>query len=150
VAPSQSIPWESSAADWITAIVTPIGFIAAVIAAGIAAVQFRQAKRATSAAAVMSIVDGLETAWQRFNDAGTDESMKRRAFGRLLNLLEVACAVYLDQLFVGRSGVLLCEFLDDNIALIDRGEERLRFAHELRDHPDTFVHILLFMKRHRR
>jgi hypothetical protein len=138
---------ESTAADWITVVFTPIGFVAGVIAAIIAIVQLGQARRATSGAAVLSIVDGLETAWQRYQDVGGDADAQRRTFGRLMNLLEVACAVYLDELFTGRSGQLLCDFLDDNIALIERSEDRLMFADQLRDHPDTFDHILQFIRR---
>ena len=129
-----------------------IGTLAALvlnaIALGYAARQLWVGRRGASAAALISLNESFRQAWLLFSNTDNDDA-RQHAFADVMNLLEIACAIFEDNLFVGRSGRLLEDYLCHVFILIRDSEDALRRIEKLLLTPETFKHVLGFLQRHR-
>jgi hypothetical protein len=126
-----------------TIIALPCGFAAVWYA-------FRQlslARKAGSAASLLALNDGFRDRWRDFIGA-TEERNKHYAFGELANALEVACALYRDKLFAGRSADLLENYLSDVFKLIEANIDARGRLTALVQTKYTFQNIVAFIAQH--
>src|ERR1700730_11073730 len=89
---------------------TLIALVLNAVALYVTARQLFIGRRAASAGALIALSESFRQAWLQFSNAG-DEDAKQHTFADVMNLLESACAIFEDRLFVGRAGRLLEDYL---------------------------------------
>ena len=95
---------------FLAAMATIIALPCGIAAAFYAGRQLSLARKAGSAASLIALNDVFRECWRAFIEA-SDEKTKQYAFGELANALEVACALFRDKMFIGRSRDLLEHYL---------------------------------------
>ena len=130
-------------------IATLVALLFTVGALGFTAWQVWTGRLAASANALIALNDAFRQAWLEFRNA-TGEDSKQYAFSDVMNLLESACAIFQDRLFVGRSGKLFEEYLCHVLILIRDSPDAKRRIEKMLLMPNTFEHVLRFLKQHRR
>lgn len=117
-----------------------VAFVALIVAGyGI-----RKANRATSAAMLVTFNEGFRQAWGRYFDAS--ENKKQFELAELLNLFEIACAIYLEKSLTGNSRELVFEYLDSILKiLITNKEVSEQVRRELIQSKTTFKFIKKFI-----
>src|ERR1035438_3224880 len=71
----------------------------------------RRANKTTSAATFIALNESFRQAWERFF-AAQDEEQKHYELAELINLYEIACAIYLEKSLTGNSRKLEKEYLN--------------------------------------
>jgi hypothetical protein len=127
---------------------TLIALVLNAIALFVAARQLFDGRRAASAGALIALNESFRQAWLQFSKAG-EEDAKQHGFADVMNLLESACAIFEDKLFVGRAGRLLEDYLCHVFVLIAQSEDARKRIEALMLTEKTFEHILRFLQRHR-
>ena len=105
------------------------------------------ARRAGSAAALIALNESFRQAWLQHTLAPEDR--RSYTFSDVMNLLELACAIYKDKLFVARGGRLLRDYLFHVLKLIEQNDDTRPRIQEMFLTPRTFEHITNFLKQHR-
>lgn len=125
--------------------------IATLIAVFIAAWQVRLGRKAASAGAFMTLNESLRQAWLHFSAVSEQGSEQQRlhAFSDVMNLLESACAIFEDKIFVGKVGTLLEDYLCHVLILIQQSEDARSRIERIMVTEKTFDHILRFVAQHR-
>jgi hypothetical protein len=143
---------DKEAADlfgFYAAVATIIALPSGIAAVWYAARQLSLARKAGSGSSLIALSEAFRQCWKEFLSAGADENKRQYAFGDLANALEVACAVFRDKVFFGRSADLLENYLLSVFRLIEaNAEARDRMANLLQT-PRTFENIVGFLKNHR-
>jgi hypothetical protein len=119
-----------------------------VIALFVTARQLWTGRRAASAGALIALNDSFRQAWLQFSQA--PEEWKQHTFSDIMNLLESACAIDEDKLFVGKGGKLLEDYLCHVLILIQQSDDARHRIEQMMLTAQTFDHILKFLQRHRR
>jgi hypothetical protein len=119
-----------------------------VIALFVMARQLRTGRRAASAGALIALNESFRQAWLQFSQASED--WRQHTFSDIVNLLETACAIDEDKLFVGKGGKLLEDYLCHVLILIQQSDDARQRIERMMLTPLTFKHILNFIQRHRR
>jgi hypothetical protein len=127
-----------------TIIALPCGVAAAWYAAG----QLSLARKAGSGASLIALSEAFRDCWRAFL-ASDDERSKQLAFGDLANALEIACAIFGDGIFFGRSKDLLEHYLSSIFQLIEGNVDARGRLLVLLQTPRTFENIVDFMAKHR-
>jgi hypothetical protein len=123
--------------------------IATLIAVFIAAWQVRLGRKAASAGAFMTLNESLRQAWLHFSTV-SDEG-KQHAFADVMNLLESACAIFDEKIFVGKVKTLLEDYLCHVFILIQESDDaRERIEQHMMLTDKTFEHIGKFLRQHRK
>jgi hypothetical protein len=131
-----------SSSDWIAAASLGIALVALVVSwFGI-----WRANRTTSAATLVTLNEGFRQAWTRFFDA-QDEPKKYYELAELLNLFEIACAVYLEKSLSGNARTLMSEYLENVLQHLVRNEYTKEQVGFLLQSATTFIFIRKFMDR---
>jgi hypothetical protein len=127
-------------------IATLVAVALTAIALFLTARQLRIGRRATSAGAFIALNESLRQAWLQFSNI--DEAGKQYAIADVMNLLESACVIFDEKIFVGKVETLLEDYLCHVFILIQESDDaRGRIEHMmLADR--TFEHIVKFLRHH--
>jgi hypothetical protein len=127
---------------------TLIALVLNAVALYVASRQLFDGRRAGSAGALIALNESFRQAWLQFSNA-QEEDAKQHTFADVMNLLESACAIFEDKLFVGRAGDLLEDYLCHVFGLIGQSEDSRKRIEGMMLTDKTFEHILRFVQRHR-
>jgi len=130
------------ASDWIALASGAISFIAL----GIAIYAVRKGNRNSSAATLVTLNDGFRQAWLRFLNAKDEQTMQAE-FSELMNLIEIACAIYLEKSLSGVSRELAREYLEGILNLIKSNADARSRIEAMRHSPTTFKYIRKFRRK---
>ncbi len=122
-----------------------IGLPIAIGALLYAAAQFRLARKAGSAAALIAMGEAFRQNWAAFLRA-PDEAARAFAFADLANALEIACSAYRDDVFYGHSGEVFRAYLVSVFRIIQNNEQARNRMVALLQNPETFSNITEFLK----
>jgi hypothetical protein len=115
------------------------------IALAVALFAIRKGNKNSSAAILVTLNDSFRQAWQRFL-AAEDETSRQHEFAELLNVMEIACAIYLEKSLAGVSRKLAEEYISHILTNVD-AQERLA---SMINSPTTFEYIAGFRAKMRR
>lgn len=105
--------------------------------------------RNSSAATLVSLYEAMRAAWGRYFQAEKPEQINFE-FAELINLIELACAVYLDAAVHGAMREMLEEYLIEVLDLLRAdGEARNRMV-DLMERPNTYKYLKRFLVKMRR
>jgi hypothetical protein len=113
----------------------------------VAAQQLWAARRGTSAGAYIALNESFRQAWLHFSNV--DEQGKQHAFSDIMNLLESACAIFEDKIFIGKVGTLLEDYLCHVFILIQQSDDARNRIERMMVTYKTFAHIVRFIAHHR-
>lgn len=103
-----------------------------------------RANRTTSAATLVTLNEGFRQAWARFFNGPQEE--RHYELAELLNLLEIACAIYLEKSLSGNARTLTFEYLRNILRLLIQDEYTNEHVGPLLQSTDTFIFIREFIK----
>lgn len=109
-----------------------------------AAAQFRLARKAGSAAALIAMGEAFRQNWIAFLRS-PDEPSRAFAFADLANALEIACSAYRDNVFYGHSGEVFRAYLVSVFRIIQNSEQARNRLVALLQNPKTFINITEFL-----
>jgi hypothetical protein len=127
---------------------TLIALVVNAVVLYVAARQLFHGRRAASAGALIALNESFRQAWLQFTNAQTEDA-KQHGFADVLNLLELACAVFEDKLFVGRGGRLLEDYLLHVFYLLGESQDARKRIEPMMVTEKTFEHTLRFVQHHR-
>jgi hypothetical protein len=131
-------------ANVATLVAAPLGLIGL----WVAICQLSAGRNAASAAAVIALNESLRQAWLHFVQT-TDGDKRQHAFADIVNLLESACAIDDDMLFVGSGGTLLGDYILHQLKLIEQSDDALQRIEKMFVTEKTFLHISNYLRRRR-
>ncbi len=117
------------------------------IALLVAARQLSTGRSGASAGAYVTLNESLRQAWLHFSSVSDDG--KQHAFADVMNLLEAACAIFDDRVFVGKVATLLEDYLCHVFIVIQESDDARNRIEQMILTDKTFEHILRFVSRHR-
>lgn len=129
-------------------IATLVAVALTAIALFLTARQLRIGRRAASAGAFIALNESLRQAWLHFSH--TDEAGKQYAFADVLNLLESACVIFDEKIFVGKVETLLEDYLCHVFILIQESDDARGRIEQMMLTDKTFEHIVGFLRQHRK
>lgn len=135
--------------QFCAAVATIIALPCGVGAVCYAARQLSLARKAGSGSSLIALSEAFRQCWQAFLVAGDDEKKRLHAFADLANSLEVACAVFRDEVFFGHSEDLLENYLLSVFRLIEANADARDRMERLLQTPRTFENIVGFLSSHR-
>jgi hypothetical protein len=119
-----------SSSDWIAA----ASLVVATAALVISIYAIRRANNTTSSATLVTLNEAFRQAWERYLQVPAPEpDTSSYNFAELLNLLEIACAIYLEGSVSGNSRTLMVDYLNNVLA-------------HLLETPSTHVHVLQLLQ----
>lgn len=128
-----------------------IGTLVAVALTAIAlfltARQLRIGRRASSAGAFIALNESFRQAWLHFSNI--DEAGKQYAFTDVMNLLDSACAIFDEKIFIGKVATLLEDYLCHVFILIQESPDARGRIEQMMMTSKTFEHIVKFLRQHR-
>lgn len=107
-----------------------------------------RANKTTSAATFLALSEGFRQAWDRYLDED-DPAMKRYNLADLLNLLELACGIYLEKSVSGNSRKLAVAYLNNVLLILINNSQVNVEITSLLQNKDTFIFIRKFLKKKR-
>jgi hypothetical protein len=133
-----------SSSDWIAL----VSLIVALAALGIAVYAISRANATASAATLISLNEAFRQRWEQCLPKlqGQDASYE---IAELLNLLEIACAIYLERSVTGNSRELLVEYLNALLSLVVREPAISDRVPQLLENRSTFAFIRKFLRKKR-
>jgi hypothetical protein len=129
-------------------IATLVLLVLTVVALRIGAKQLYDGRRAASGGALIALNESFRQAWLQFSNA-KDEGKKQYTFSDVMNVLNMACAIFDDKLFVGQGGRLLEDYLCHVFSLIGESDDAKGRIERMITTDKTFEHILRFVRNHR-
>jgi hypothetical protein len=99
----------------------------------------------SSAATLVTLYEGFRQAWQRFLDAKEDDRARQYQLSELMNLAELACAIYSERSFVGVTRVLVQDYLQSALSLLSDNEDVRKRIPAMFNSPETFKYIRWFL-----
>lgn len=118
-------------------------------ALGIAIFTVWRSNRNTSAATLVSLYEALRAAWGRYLQAEKPDQVEFE-FAELINLIELACAVYLDAAVHGATREMLEEYLVEVLEILRADDVARKRMAGLMERPNTYKYLKLFLRRMRR
>jgi hypothetical protein len=88
-------------------------------------------------------------AWLHYVQVSDNDAAKQHAFADIMNLLELACAIDEDKLFVAKGGELHRDYLLHLLKLIEQSDDARKRMQQMFMTPKTFLHIADFLKHNR-
>ena len=125
-------------------LIAPASLVTAFVALGVSWYAIRRANRTTSAATLVTLNEGFRQAWARFFVAEGDK--RREELAELLNLFEIACAIYLEKSLSGNSRTLMFEYIDSILRILVRNDYTNAEITSLLESESTFIFIRKFLK----
>ena len=130
--------------DWIAA--ASLGVAAAALAISVYAIV--RANKTTFAATLITLNEGFRQAWEKYlQGLATEPDAANYNLAELLNLLEIACAIYLEESVSGNSRKLLSEYLDNVLPLLTTTPSVNDQVLQLLQTERTFSFIKKFLKK---
>lgn len=130
-------------------VATLITLVLTVGALVVTAWQLFVGRKAASAGALIALNESFRQAWLNFSRAADDEA-RQHAFADVMNLLEAACAIFEDKMFIGRAGKLLEDYLCHVFILIRDSDDARERIQAMIVTEKTFEHIYNFLRSHRK
>jgi len=127
----------------ITALVTLLVAFAALVVSAFAIVR---ANNTTSGATLVSLNEAFRQAWVRYFDSKEPDE-KSYELAELLNLLEIACAVYDEWSLSGNARKLVFDYLYRNLSDLIKHKEISAQIEKLLQDKDTFFFIKKFLRK---
>jgi hypothetical protein len=118
------------------------------IALFVTARQLRIGRKAASAGAFIALNESLRQAWLHFSNI--DDGRKQYAFADVMNLLESACVIFDEKIFVGKVETLLEDYLCHVFILIQDSDDARGRIEQMILTDRTFEHIVRFLRQHRK
>lgn len=128
--------------DWVA--LASLGVASAAL--GISIYAILRANKTTSAATLVTLNEGFRQAWERCLHAMPEPDATSYNLAELLNLFEIACAIYLEKSLTGKSRKLMYEYLGSNLSLLIRTPVINDQALRLLQTKETFIFIKKFLK----
>ncbi|MGB9029640.1 MAG: hypothetical protein WCC27_05925 [Acidobacteriaceae bacterium] len=100
-----------------------------------------RANKTTSGATAVALSEGFRESWVRFLD-----NPNQYELAELLNLIEIACAIYLEGSLAGNSRKLMFEYLNATLGLIINNPYANNAAEHLLQNPKTLEFIRKFLR----
>jgi hypothetical protein len=129
-------------------IATLVAVVLTAIALFVTARQLRIGRKAASAGAFIALNESLRQSWLHFSQI--DEAGKQYAFADVMNLLESACVIFDEKIFVGQVETLLEDYLCHVFILIQESDDARSRIEQMILTDKTFEHIVRFLHRHRK
>jgi len=107
-----------------------------------------RANATASAATLVTLNEGFRQAWERCLRRQDDDATNYE-LAELLNLLEIACAIYLEKSLSGNSRKLIFEYLDSVLSLLIKNSSLNDRVPRLLQTDKTFIFIKRFLKKKR-
>ena len=105
-----------------------------------------RANNTTSGSTIVALSEAFRQAWDRYFNAKPEQ--KSYELAELLNLLEIACAVYLEWSLSGNARKLIFDYLQRNLSeLIKYKEISAEIEKKLLQDKDTFFYIKTFLRK---
>jgi hypothetical protein len=121
----------------------------ALAALGISIYAILRANATTSAATFVTLNEGFRQAWERCLQPQTEQDGQNYDLAELLNLLEIACAIYLDRSLTGNSRKLAFEYLDSVLLLLAKNPALNDQVPQFLQTERTFIFIKRFLRKKR-
>jgi hypothetical protein len=134
-----------STSDWIAL----ASLVVAFAALGISIYAIRRANATTSAATFVTLNEGFRQAWERCLRSAAGQGPQNDGLAELLNLLEIACAVYLEGSVSGNSRKLIAEYLNSVLSLLTKDPALNAQVPPLLQTEETFIFIKKFLRKKR-
>jgi hypothetical protein len=119
------------------------------IALAVALFAIRKGNKNSSAAILVTLNDSFRQAWQRFL-AAEDETSRQHEFAELLNVMEIACAIYLEKSLAGVSRKLAEEYISHILTLLESNDDAQERLASMINSPTMFEYIAGFRAKMRR
>lgn len=118
--------------------------IVSIVALSVAILTVWRSDRNASAATLVALYEALRGAWGRYLQA---ENPDRREFefAELANLIELACAVYLDAAVHGAAREMLEEYLIEVLEILRDDDAARKQLAGLMERPNTFKYLKRFL-----
>ena len=125
-----------------------LSLVVSVTALVVAIFAIRQGNRNSSAATLVALNEGFRQAWQRFLLALSDQDSTRQQYelSELMNMVEIASAIYLEGSLSGVSRELMEAYLDRSLSLLANNPNARKQISAMLDSPATFKYIRMFTK----
>jgi hypothetical protein len=134
-----------STADWIAL----TSLVVAFAALGISIYAIVRANATTSAATFVTLNEGFRQAWERCLQSREAQGAQNDGLAELLNLLEIACAIYLEGSVSGNSRKLIAEYLESVLSLLTKNPSLNAQVPHLLQTEETFIFIKKFLRKKR-
>ncbi len=115
--------------------------IVALAALAVSIYAISRANKTTSAATLVTLNEGFRQAWDRYLQAQTIDNL-----AELLNLLEIACGMFMERSLTGNSRKLAGEYIKSVLSILRSNTAVSEQAVQLLQTRDTFTFIKQFMK----
>lgn len=127
--------------DWLAA----ASLAVSVVALSIAFYAIRRANKTTSAATFVALNESFRQAWVRFF-AAQEEEEKHYELAELMNLFEIACAIYLEKSLTGNSRKLEEGYINSVLKALVKSDYAKAKVPRLLEDEGTFEFVRLFLK----
>lgn len=117
--------------------------VVACVAFCVSLLALKRSDNNASAQTIIALTLGFRSSWKEFLEA-KEERAKDFEFAELCNLLEVACATYLDRAVHGKSRKILRDYLVSVLGLMAADENVRQRITPLRERPDVFEFVKKF------
>jgi hypothetical protein len=125
-------------------VLTLFSLLITVLSIAVAWRAIRRSNKNSSAATLVTIYEGFRQAWLRFINI-KDDDRGQYELSELMNLVELACAVYEDRSFVGVTKELMRDYLRSSLWLLCDNQAAQERIPVMVDSPDTFKYIRKFL-----
>jgi hypothetical protein len=122
----------------------------AIAAFGLSIYAISRANKTTSAATLMVLNEGFRQAWERCLKQSQTPTDLSYNVAELLNLIEIACAAYIERSVSGHSRTLLIEYLNSGLSIIISTPLLNDRVPKLLQDEKTFIFIKKFLRKKKR
>lgn len=122
-----------------------VSLFVSLAALAVSAFAILRANTTTSGSTIVSLSEAFRQAWDRYFKAEPDQ--KSYELAELLNLLEIACAVYDEWSLSGNARKLTFDYLRRVLSLIIEHKEISAEIEKLLQDKDTFFYIKKFLRK---
>jgi hypothetical protein len=134
-----------STSDWIALAALVVAFAAL----GVSVYAIARANATTSAATFVTLNEGFRQAWERCLQPAAGQGAQNNGLAELLNLLEIACGIYLEGSVSGNSRKLIAEYLNSVLSLLTNNPGLNSQVPPLLQTEETFIFIKKFLRKKR-
>lgn len=110
--------------------------------------QLSLARKSGSGGSLIALSEAFRQCWQAFLTA-EDERKRQLAFGDLVNALEIACAIFRDNVFFGHAEDVLEHYLLSTFRMIEANDDARDRMLKLLQTPRTFENAVKFLSQRR-
>jgi hypothetical protein len=135
-----------SQSDWIALISGVSSFTVGAAALIVAIYAIRRGNKNTSAATLVALNVAFRDSWEKFLQAKEDDlDIKAFHFAELMNLFELACAVYREKSLAGNSRDLVRKYMEEILGKLVKSPYADARIPDLLTGETTFIHIKEFL-----